>query len=81
MQRYVQPRAGQPIAVRVLRDGAELTVTAVPEARENAQGKVGVLGIQGGAARFDRLDPFSAWSPAQCRPPTSPGRPWPESAR
>ena len=60
VQRYIQPRAGQPIAVRVLRDGAELTLTAVPEARENAQGKVGVLGIQGGAARFDRLDPFSA---------------------
>ena len=60
VQRYVQPRAGQPIAVRVLRDGAELTLNAVPEARENPQGKVGVLGIQGGAARFDRLDPFSA---------------------
>lgn len=61
VQRYVQPRAGQPIAVRVLRDGMELTLTAVPEARENPQGaKVGVLGVQGGAARFDRLDPFSA---------------------
>jgi regulator of sigma E protease len=60
VQRYVQPRAGQPIAVRVLRDGAEITVTAVPETRDGAQGKVGVLGIQGGAARFERLDPVSA---------------------
>src|SRR3954468_20669698 len=60
VQRYIQSRAGQPIAVRVLRDGAEVTVTAVPEARESAQGKVGVLGIQGGAARYERLDPFSA---------------------
>ncbi|MBK1659509.1 RIP metalloprotease RseP [Paracraurococcus ruber] len=60
VQRYVQPRAGQPIAVQVLRDGAAVTVTAVPEPRENAQGTVGVLGIQGGAARFERLDPVSA---------------------
>ncbi len=60
VQRYVQPRAGQPIAVRVMRDGAELTVTAVPEPRVGAQGTVGVLGIQGGAARFERMDPFSA---------------------
>ncbi|MFZ4407410.1 MAG: RIP metalloprotease RseP, partial [Paracraurococcus sp.] len=34
VQRYVQPRVGQPIAVRVLRDGTELTLTAVPEARD-----------------------------------------------
>ena len=60
VQRYVQPRAGQPIAVRVARDGAEVTLTAVPEAKETAQGKVGILGIQGGAARFERLDPVSA---------------------
>jgi regulator of sigma E protease len=44
----------------VLRDGVERSVTAVPESREGAEGPVGVLGIQGGAARFERLDPGSA---------------------
>ena len=82
VQRYVQPRAGQPIAVRVLRDGAEQTLTAVPEAREDAPGKVGVLGIQGGAARVRPAGSLlGRWSPARCRPPTSPGRRWPGSAR
>lgn len=60
VQRYVQPRAGQPIAVRVARDGTEVTVTAVPDARDGAQGPVGILGIHGGAVRFERLDPISA---------------------
>lgn len=60
VQRYIQPRAGQPVAVRVLRDGAEVTVTAVPDAKAGVEPPVGVLGIQGGAVRFERLDPVSA---------------------
>ena len=55
VQRFVQPRAGQPLAITVRRDGAELTVTAVPDARQTPQGTVGVLGIQGGATRLQRL--------------------------
>lgn len=65
VQRYIQPRPGQPIAVRVLRDGAELTVTAIPERRENPSGVIGILGVQGGATKLERLDPLSAlWAGA-----------------
>ncbi|RAI60526.1 RIP metalloprotease RseP [Roseicella frigidaeris] len=60
VQRYVQQRPGQPIALHLRRDGGETTVTVVPEAREGGGGTVGVLGVQGGAVRFERLDPFSA---------------------
>lgn len=60
VQRYIQPRAGQPVAVAVSRDGAEQSFTVVPEARDGIGGQVGVLGIQGGAARFERLNPVSA---------------------
>ena len=60
VQRYIQPRAGQPVAVAIARDGAELSITVVPEARDGADGTVGVLGIQGGAGRLERLDPISA---------------------
>ncbi len=60
VQRYVQPRAGQGIELRVARDGQEVMLRAEPEARDGAAGAVGVLGIQGGAVRFERLDPFSA---------------------
>jgi regulator of sigma E protease len=60
VQRYIQPRAGTPVAVAVSRDGAEQVVTVVPEVRDTGSGPVGVLGIQGGASRFERLDPFSA---------------------
>jgi regulator of sigma E protease len=60
VQRYIQPRAGQPVAVAVTRDGAERSFTVVPEARDGIGGQVGVLGIQGGAARFERLNPVSA---------------------
>jgi len=60
VQHHIQPRAGQPVELRILRDGAEVTVTAVPAPRDGAAGAPGVLGIQGGAARFERLDPASA---------------------
>ncbi len=56
VQRHVQPRAGRPIEVRVSRDGAERSLTVTPDAREGGpQGANGVLGIQGGAVRLERL--------------------------
>lgn len=58
VQRYVEPRAGTPIEIRILRENGEITRVATPEPRDAAAepGKqVGRLGIQGGAARFERM--------------------------
>jgi regulator of sigma E protease len=57
VQRHVQPRAGRPIEMRVARDGEERTLTVTPDSREGGpQGAAtGVLGIQGGAVRLERL--------------------------
>jgi regulator of sigma E protease len=61
VQRYVEPRAGTPIEVRVLRDNAEITRVVTPEARDPAAERpVGRLGVQGGAARFEPVDPLAA---------------------
>jgi len=61
LQRYIQPRAGQPVAVAVNRDGRDLTVSVTPAARPGTEAApVGMLGVQGGGARFERLDPASA---------------------
>jgi regulator of sigma E protease len=60
VQRHIQPRAGQPVDVTVVREGAERSFRVVPEARENGGRSVGVLGVAAGAAEFERLDPFSA---------------------
>jgi regulator of sigma E protease len=60
VQRHIQPRAGQEVEVTVLRDGAERSVRAVPEARQNGDRSVGVLGVATGPAEYERLDPFSA---------------------
>ena len=63
VQRHIQPRAGQPVELRLLRDGEELRTTVVPDARPGAAegaAPVGMLGVQGGATRFERLDPLSA---------------------
>ncbi len=61
VQRHVQPRAGRPIELRIARDGEERTLTVTPDAREGgAQGTTGVLGIQGGAMRLERLGPLEA---------------------
>ncbi|HZH45496.1 MAG TPA: RIP metalloprotease RseP [Roseococcus sp.] len=61
VQRHIQPRAGQEVSVRVLRDGRELTVAVTPATRPGSEAApVGILGIQGGQARFERLDPASA---------------------
>jgi regulator of sigma E protease len=60
VQRHVQPRPGQPIELRIGRDGEERTLVVTPDAREGPQGATGVLGIQGGAVRLERLGPVDA---------------------
>ncbi|WP_207538389.1 RIP metalloprotease RseP [Sabulicella rubraurantiaca] len=61
VQRHIQPRANVPVEVRVTREGREVTLTATPAPRPGSETQpVGILGIQGGQARFERLDPFSA---------------------
>ncbi len=60
VQRYIQPRAGQPVAIRVLRDGAEQTLTVTPEPAGEAPNATGRLGIQGGVGHFERLGPVQA---------------------
>jgi regulator of sigma E protease len=61
VQRHVQPRAGRPIELRIAREGEERTLTVTPDAREGGpQGATGVLGIQGGAMRLERLGPLDA---------------------
>ena len=56
VQRHIQPRANQPVEIRIQREGAEQTLVATPEARDS----VGVLGVAGGATEFQRLNPVSA---------------------
>ncbi|MBB5693447.1 RIP metalloprotease RseP [Muricoccus pecuniae] len=63
VQAHIQPRAGQPVRVRLLREGQELTLTATPAARPGrGEGTppVGMLGVGGGAATYERTDPLSA---------------------
>jgi regulator of sigma E protease len=60
VQRHIQPRPGQTVQMRVAREGAELVVAAVPEARVTGERSIGVLGIGAAAAQFERLDPLSA---------------------
>jgi regulator of sigma E protease len=56
VQRHIQPRPGQPVAIRLQRQGTEETLTATPDNRDSK----GVLGIAGGAPEFLRLNPVSA---------------------
>ena len=61
LQRHIQPRAGQPVVVALNRDGRDVTLTVTPSIRPGTEAQpVGVLGVQGGGARFERLDPASA---------------------
>lgn len=61
LQRHIQPRAGRDVAVTLMRDGREVRLTVVPATRPGSEAApVGVLGIQGDGARFERLDPFTA---------------------
>ena len=60
VQRHIQPRAGTPVEVTILREGRERVVRAVPESRGGEGRSVGVLGVGSAPAEFQRLDPFSA---------------------
>ncbi len=61
VQRHIQPRAGQPVEMRIEREGREVTLSVTPGVRPGSEAApVGMLGVQGGQARFERLDPFSA---------------------
>jgi regulator of sigma E protease len=60
VQRHIQPRAGQPVEVTVMRDGQERALRAVPDGRTHGERTVGMLGVGAGPANFERLDPFSA---------------------
>ena len=61
LQRYIQPRAGQEVAVQLNRDGRDVTVRVTPGTRPGSESApVGILGVQGGSVTFERLDPASA---------------------
>ncbi|WP_431281200.1 RIP metalloprotease RseP [Humitalea sp. 24SJ18S-53] len=59
VQAHVQPRAGVPIDVGVVRaNGQEDTLRATPEARPGSSD--GRLGISGGVPAFERMNPVTA---------------------
>lgn len=61
VQRHIQPRAGQEVQVLIQRDGREILLRATPAPRAGTEAEpVGILGVQGGQGRFERLDPLSA---------------------
>jgi regulator of sigma E protease len=61
VQRHIQPRAGPRPAGRLEREGREVSLQVVPAVRPGSEAQpVGILGIQGGQATFERLDPVSA---------------------
>jgi len=63
VQAYIQPRPGQPVRIKVLRDGQETTLTATPAPRPGAREgapPTGMLGIGGGTTTYERTDPFTA---------------------
>jgi regulator of sigma E protease len=60
VQRHIQPRAGQPVELTIVREGQQRVVTATPDTRTAGERQVGVLGVAAGAGEFERLDPFSA---------------------
>ena len=56
IQRIVGAAAGRPLALSVIRGGAEMPFSVTPEAREGSGGvPVGLIGIRAGAPRMDRL--------------------------
>lgn len=60
IQRIVSREPGAKIVLTVRRDGAERTLTATVGARAAGGKQLGLLGIQGGAVAYQRLDPLSA---------------------
>ncbi len=72
VQAYIQPRPGQPVRIRVLREGQEQTLVATPAPRPGTRegaAPTGMLGIGGGTTTYERTDPFTAiWDTRQrCR--------------
>ncbi|MBE9605070.1 RIP metalloprotease RseP [Acetobacteraceae bacterium H6797] len=57
IQQYIQPRAGQPVTVKLKRDGRDLDVVATPVAAAGSTN--GLLGVSGGMT-YEKLNPFSA---------------------
>jgi regulator of sigma E protease len=60
VQRHIQPRPGETIAITVEREGRRQVVQATPGSRTVGDRTVGVLGVGAGTTEFVRLDPFSA---------------------
>jgi regulator of sigma E protease len=61
LQRIVAGSPDKTLSIHVLRDGQEQTVPVQTGAKEGALGRrMGVLGVRGGAAEFQRLDPVAA---------------------
>lgn len=60
IQRYIQPRAGQPVEMLISRDGAEQAISVTPDSRESGGSTVGVLGISTTSVDYRRLGPVSA---------------------
>ena len=59
VQAHIRPRAGEPVEVRLLREGREVALTVTPDAAPGAT-PTGRLGIGGGAQAFEPTDPFTA---------------------
>jgi len=60
LQRYIQPRSGQEVVVGINRDGRLLELRATPVLRPGTEAApVGMLGVQGGGTRFEKLDPLN----------------------
>jgi regulator of sigma E protease len=61
LQRYIQPRAGQEVAVALTREGREMVLRVTPGIRPGTEAApIGMLGVQGGAVRFETMNPASA---------------------
>jgi regulator of sigma E protease len=61
LQRIVAGSPDKTLSIHVLRDGQEQTVPVQTGVKEGALGRrMGVLGVRGGAAEFQRLDPVAA---------------------
>lgn len=57
---YVRARPGQPVQVRLLREGREVTVAVTPDPIADSSPPAGRVGIGGGAPAYEPADPFTA---------------------
>lgn len=64
IQRYIQPRAGQSVMLRVARSGETLELPVTPVGRAGTEAEsAGVIGVQGGQAEMERLGlPAAVWA-------------------